>query len=102
VPKIGVTGAHVWYKLPNILVFWLELGPRKTPEVLKGGATLAAMAATIPVPWGPIIAAVMGAKLVAIRAAAGPKGVWVKFGPAGAYKWKTRTDQNKEKMPNPF
>ena len=101
-PSVGVPGVHVWFKLPNVLVFWLELGPRKTPLFLKGGAALAAVAATIAPPWGPIIATVTAIHLAAIKAKAGSKGVWAKFGPLGFMTARTRTDANKEKMPSPF
>ena len=103
-PSIGIAGSgiHVWFKLPNVMVFWLELGPQKTKVFIQGGAALAAMALLIPPPYGPIVAALAASQIAAVKAAAGPKGVWVKFGPTGYIKAKTRTAANKETMPTPF
>jgi hypothetical protein len=103
-PRIGAAGAgvHVWFKLSNPLVFWLELGPQKTPVFLQGGAAMAAMALQIPLPYGPIVASIAAAQLASARANVGPNGLWIKFGPTGYIRSKGRTRTNREKMPNPF
>jgi hypothetical protein len=103
-PSLGVAGSgiHEWFKLTNPLVFWLELGPQKTPVFLQGGAVLAAMALQIPPPYGPIVATIAAAQLVAAKGNVGPNGIWIKFGPTGYIKSKPRTAGNREKMPNPF
>jgi len=103
-PSIGVAGGgiHVWFRLPNVFVFWLELGPQKTKVFILGGAALAGLATQIPPPWGPIVATIAAAQVAAVKANQGPNGVWIKFGPTGFIRAKARTSANKEKMPSPF
>jgi hypothetical protein len=99
-PRIGPSGAHVWFQVPNIFIFWLELGPVKSQRFIQGGAALTALALTIPQPYGAIVGAIAAAQLADVRKKTGDKGVWVKFGPPGYMQSRTRTQQNKEK--NPF
>jgi hypothetical protein len=99
---IDGSGIHVYWKTPNILVFWLELGPRKSELFVQGGAALAGLALKIPPPWGPVVAAIAAAQVNDVKNKRGPNGVWVKFGPAGYMQSRPRTDANKGKFPQPW